>query len=140
MIAAVSNPSVRKETAFKMNARASFCIKEVPSNKLVIQIGRVLSIKRVASPNVKTTIRDDFLFSLSSSIYVIISTTYRSIYRDVLGLCPQLVVHQNIRYRCLFSSNHIPKYHKNIRDRCRYNRCTFLDKDDFLHLHNLLLC
>ncbi len=66
-IAAVRSPRVRKEIAFKINASASFCMKEVPSNRLVIQIGRVLSLKRAANPNVNTTIRDDFLFSRNSS-------------------------------------------------------------------------
>ena len=40
---------------------------EVPSNKFVIQTGRTLSINKAAIPNVKTTIRDDFLFSINSS-------------------------------------------------------------------------
>ena len=40
-----------------------------PSNKFVIHSGRTLSIIIAASPNVKTTIRDDLLFSLNSSIY-----------------------------------------------------------------------
>ena len=66
-IAAVSNPSMKKEKAFTTNAMASFSMKDVPSNRFVIQIGRTLTIKRTANPNVQTTIRDDFLFSRSSS-------------------------------------------------------------------------
>lgn len=65
--AAVIKPKVKNENNFKTNPTPSYCIKEVPSNKFVIQIGRTLSMKRTASPNVKTTIRDDFLFVRNSS-------------------------------------------------------------------------
>ena len=68
--AAVKRPSVRKDNTFTTNAVASFCMNEVPSNRLVIQIGLTLSIKSAANPNVQTTIKDDFLFSISSSLYV----------------------------------------------------------------------
>ena len=63
---AVSRPRTTKDIPFKTKATPLLFIKEVPSNILDIQRGRTLSIKRAANPNVKTTIRDDFLFSLSS--------------------------------------------------------------------------
>lgn len=66
-MAAVIAPSTTNENNLKINPIASFWVKDKPSNRLVIQIGRTLSIKRAANPNVQTTIRDDFLFSLSSS-------------------------------------------------------------------------
>lgn len=63
---AVSKPSVKKDNNFKTTPTPP-CAKDKPSNRLVIHIGHTLSIKREANPNVQTTIRDDFLFSLSSS-------------------------------------------------------------------------
>lgn len=66
-MAAVSKPRVTKERPFKTKAMPSFFINDVPSNKLVIQIGRTLFVIKVANPNVNTTIRDDFLFSFNSS-------------------------------------------------------------------------
>ena len=67
-MAAVSNPSVKNENSFKTNPTPSYFINDVPSNKFVIQIGRTLSMKRAANPNVKTTIKDDFLFVINSSL------------------------------------------------------------------------
>lgn len=64
---AVIAPSTKNDNNLKINPIASFWVKDKPSNRLVIQIGRTLSIKRAANPNVKTTIRDDFLFSFNSS-------------------------------------------------------------------------
>lgn len=65
-MAAVSMPSVKKENIFKKTPSPP-CAKDKPSKRLVIHIGHTLSMKSEANPNVQTTIRDDFLFSLSSS-------------------------------------------------------------------------
>lgn len=65
--AAVTKPNVKNKSIFKTTPTPSYFINDVPSNKFVIQIGRTLSIKRAASPNVRTTISEDFLFSRISS-------------------------------------------------------------------------
>lgn len=70
-IAAVIAPSKKNEINLKINPIASFWVKDKPSNRFVIQIGRTLSKKREARPKVKTTIRDDFLFTFNSSRLVI---------------------------------------------------------------------
>jgi hypothetical protein len=67
-MAAVRRPNVRKENAFRTKATPSLFINDVPSNKFVIHTGRTLSKNKEASPNVNTTIRDDFLFSRNSSL------------------------------------------------------------------------
>lgn len=71
-IAAVIAPNKKNESSLKINPIASFWVKDNPSNRFVIQIGRMLSIKSAANPNVQTTIRDDLRFVLSSSRKVII--------------------------------------------------------------------
>lgn len=67
-ITAVSSPNVMNDIALQTNAMPSFCINDVPSKMLVIHIGLTSLRNKEASPNVKTTIRDDFLFCCSSSL------------------------------------------------------------------------
>ena len=75
---------MKKENAFKTKAQPSLFINEVPSKRLVIQMRRMRSVKRAATPNVSTTVRDDFLFSFSSrlvmayELHVIIPATMLS--------------------------------------------------------------
>ncbi len=64
---AVSKPRKKKDIAFSTKASPSFCMKDVPSKRLFIHIGRTLFIKREANPNVQTTIRDDFRCVRNSS-------------------------------------------------------------------------
>lgn len=68
---AVIKPKVKNETAFSTKPTPSFSIKEVPSKRLVIQIGLTLSIKSAAKPNVSTMIRDDLRLAFNSSRLVI---------------------------------------------------------------------
>lgn len=70
-MAAVNSPNVKKENNFSTNPTAPFA-KDSPSKMFVIHTGQTLSMKRAASPNVQTTIRDDFRFSISSSLYVMV--------------------------------------------------------------------
>lgn len=65
-MAAVSKPRKKKEIILN-NRPIEPWANDIPSKMSVIQIGRTLFLKRAANPNVKTTIRDDFLFSFSSS-------------------------------------------------------------------------
>lgn len=65
-IAAVNKPSVKKENSFSTNPMPPWA-KDRPSKIFVIHIGHTSSMNKEASPNVHTTIRDDFLFSRNSS-------------------------------------------------------------------------
>ena len=68
-IAAVSAPKMTKEKPLSTNPIPPLA-NDIPSNRLVIHKGLTLSMNNVAKPNVHTTIKDDFLCSMSSSFRV----------------------------------------------------------------------
>lgn len=69
-MAAISKPKTQKDSIFKTNPRPSYFMNDVPSKMFVIHNGRMLFMKRTASPSVNTTISEDVLLALNSSEYV----------------------------------------------------------------------
>lgn len=65
-MAAVSKPKKKNEIILNKRPIEPWA-NDIPSNRLVIQIGRTLFIKSAANPNVNTTIKDDLRFVFNSS-------------------------------------------------------------------------